>query len=891
MKKKFYYAWAISLMCSLSIDAVAQTTLRPPLFGIDNMQTRQHSPEDQDQQPAKTINVTPLRIAKAYAASATQGVEQKMNVLTSYKAYDKNEELKEEGSFKYDKYGRPTIKYIGKNTYEYTYTDKSEGLYAEMIETHKNDGLYKDERRILLEYDSKDRVTKQTTFERNSIDAEWQLSNEIEYDYSHLEKGVITKDISYIKDDDSGDTYRVGYILTWFELQQDYMRDQYRYNGYTETVVDGNSYTISEYSKKQGDGYKYYLSRFTKKGYNKDGQLNCSLEKTYNEDGFVLYGSGSKIETEENQPKTGYTRETRYLYDINTDEWINTLMRNYYTNGYYQHTLNAEGFREIAYEKYNPDKGWYVSNTTRCEAAESNLDGIEIQKCTHTYYAEGQDPGIGVSYIYIRTADNSEIYNMYVYSNDNYVIGYKEDNGTVYVFYDCHGNVLKSMRTKSTINKVNDYNLTAIQRMDELVDGVWKPVTGQKVKIGEGYNRLELEFNDNGYLTVDKEYYNNKLSRSFEYTYTNNGYTLDCFTYDDDGNKHIYSTETNTLSADNVLTHIEYYYNVDGTYSSGSKEEIYPNGLSKVYGLEQDGTFKHRYNYVSDYRHTDDEGYTTRISRDLIGDDEVIELSKTITRYDDTHEFWEKYKKEGNEWVGIEKYENSVVIVPDFELLPTVWPETNGIDNGRNNRWQLQFIADQLPKNNTKNYSWNNETKSWVLYESVEGEYNVDGNTMSYTYKEKYRYNDNSVSDFTKSATIKRNDAHQVTELNVTEVANDAGDIFKLTDFFTYAYNEDGNMTQREYYHDGKLLYRYIYTYEDIDVIVTEVEQIADGTSLKLRISGHNITANTNDTIKLYDTAGRMVAQGEDGKVVAPGNGMYVVAIGGNSVKVVVNGK
>ena len=138
---------------------------------------------------------------------------------------------------------------------------------------------------------------------------------------------------------------------------------------------------------------------------------------------------------------------------------------------------------------------------------------------------------------------------------------------------------------------------------------------------------------------------------------------------------------------------------------------------------------------------------------------------------------------------------------------------------------------------------------------------------------------------------VKRDDAHRMTEIcrvDKTIYPNGNTEVNR-TLLYKYTYNSDGKLAQQEIYQDDTYLGRTVYTYSDI--VVTEVEQVVDGTTYKLRISGRDITANGKSAITLYDMSGRVVAQGSNGKVVAPANGMYVVSVDGKNIKISVNAK
>lgn len=118
-----------------------------------------------------------------------------------------------------------------------------------------------------------------------------------------------------------------------------------------------------------------------------------------------------------------------------------------------------------------------------------NIDGISIQKYIITNYdKEGNETSVRTRNTFYNTSDNSEVYDIYLYDNGNYVKGEREsDECFVYVFYDSKGKELKRLR--SMLGK---------SRMEELKDGVWTKITNQKIVIGENDQKIIIQLDEDG---------------------------------------------------------------------------------------------------------------------------------------------------------------------------------------------------------------------------------------------------------------------------------------------------------------------------------------------------------------------------------------------------------
>lgn len=894
MERKNYYSWVFALLCTFSTNAVAQNVPRPALFGIDiNAATQQRVPENKAKSSAAPFGSSSMSVAKAHIVPAPKTNEETINVLKEIKSYDGSDQCYRTCTFEYDKQGRIIVQDNGHSRYKYFYTDNAAGEWIEKLVVYTNEKGDKIETLSKREFDSQGRIIAWYGYEGNSADGQWLLDYETNYVYTESGECIQTKRLYSIGKTNDNEVVWNGYVLTWYEPIQDYIEDNYYYDKYSETSVEGDICTTNYYKlKSESEGYSqgfYKYKTWSRSSTNKDlimvehdqwaGLYPYSLIYTYNIDGSLSDRDGVKIVYEEGMPTSGYTRKTEYHSYFFGDELWTPGLRDTYTNGFDEKKLNSEGYREQICEDYNTYTGWRVSYKERYEAVPCNIEGISVQKRIYTRYDEdGKVEYVESRNMFYNTSDYSEVYPIYLYDNGNYVIGNKEsDECYVYVFYDSKGKELKRLRSilESSSNKYSGRS-----RMEELKDGVWTKITNQKIVIGENDQKTIIQLDEDGNTKYDETYYNGQIYSRTEYTYTDDGYTSLHYSTTGKGVLYLGSKLEFHLSSDNVLTNIHVGYDKDGNIMYGQKIEQYPNGLEKIYGMNRnDGKFYFSRKSISDYVSTDENGYVTTIKRTVDDQDNenVDEVSKTITRRTEDYSYIESYEKKDGKWVGITKEESTRVVFPEFDLLP------NNDSRAMVENWRIFFGC---PNVDSKYYAWDTANDKWVLSMSSVSEFAVNGNMLEYKSKSHSQKYDVEVTGY-----VKRDDAHRMTEIcrvDKTIYPNGNTEVNR-TLLYKYTYNSDGKLAQQEIYQDDTYLGRTVYTYSDI--VVTEVEQVVDGTTYKLRISGRDITANGKSAITLYDMSGRVVAQGSKGKVVAPANGMYVVSVDGKNIKISVNAK
>lgn len=893
MERKNYYSWAFALLCTFSTNAVAQNVPRPALFGIDiNAATQQRVPENKAKSSAAPFGSSAMSVAKAHIVPAPKSSEETINVLTGIKHYDGKDQCIATSTLEYDKQGRIIVEDNGYDRYDYAYTDNAAGEWIEVLVVHTYENGAKTETLLKQEFDSQGRIIAGYTYRSNSTDGQWLLDYVTNYVYTDSGECIQTKMLYSIGRTNDNDVVWNGFVLTWYEPIQDYIEDNYYYDKYSETSVEGDICTTNYYKLKSESGdfsegfYKY--KTWSRKATDKDLIINenassysfpYSLTYTYDVDGTVTYRDGRKLVLEEGMPASGYYRETEYFSYLWEAELWSPSFRASYTYGYKENKLNAEGFREYISEVYNEPNGWRVSFKERYEAVPCNIEGISVQKRIYTSYdKEGKVEYVQSRNMFYNTSDYSDVLNIYLYDNGNYVKGEREsDECFVYVFYDSKGKELKRLRSilESSSNKYSGRS-----RKEELKDGVWTKITNQKIVIGENDQKIIIQLDEDGNTKYNETYYNGQIYNRTEYTYTDDGYISLYYSTTSKGVLYMQSKHEYHLSSDNVLTDVNVGYDVDGNIMYGQKIEHYPNGLEKIYAMNRnDGKFYFSHKSISDYVSTDEKGYVTTIKRTVDDQDNenVDEVSKTITRRTEDNSYIESYEKKDGKWVGVNKEENTRVVFPEFDLLPNNDPRVM-VEN-----WRIFFGCSDF---DSKYYAWDTANDAWVLDRSNVSEFAVNGNMLEYKSKSHSQKYDVEVTGY-----VKRDDAHRMTEIcrvDKTIYPNGNTEVNR-TLLYKYTYNSDGKLAQQEIYQDDTYLGRTVYTYSDI--VVTEVEQIIDGAAYKLRISGHDITANGKSAITLYDMSGRVVAQGSNGKVVAPANGMYVVSVDGKNIKISVNAK
>ena len=891
MKRKFYYAWAFTLLCSFGTNAMAQTAPRPALFGIDiNAATQQRIPDNKNRQSATPVGTTTMSVAKAHVVPAPKSEERTINVLTGYKEYDSEDNCTENCTYKYDEKGRLIVKDSERGRYEYTYKDNAAGEWTEKLMVFTYDGFksqYLDKR----EFDSQGRIIAELRYEDPAAEGQWKLTYETNYAYTDSGECIRTR---YLLDTclpSENKTIWSGYVLTWYEPIHDYIRDDYDTDAYSETIIEGDICTTNYYKLKSAGGVKdgfYLYKTWSRSSTDKDLMTNqyewsnlysYYMMLTYNADGTTTGRDGYKVEYEKDTPVSGYTRKTEYGSYSWMDEMWTLASRYSYTNGFYENQLNADGFRETICEGYNTFEGWKLQYKERYDAVPCVIDGISMQKRTYTSYDENGEAAYTESRnIFYNTSDYSQVFNVYLYDNNNYVIGNRDgDDYYVYVFYDSNGNELKRLRKVGYLSSAKPDSKSW---MEELKDGVWTKITNEMVVIGENDNKLVIQFDESGNTTFEESYIYGKLSSRIEYTYTDNGYTATSYSVTGDGELYKRGQEEAYISSDNVVTRTYVSHQSDGKIAWGTKTVTYPNGLVKNYYMNtEDGTFVFSNKTIPDNVSTDDHGYITTIQYAVDNQDneDFEEVKKTVILRGANHYDCEEYVKQDGKWVGTYKDELILLPYPYFDVQYMSDPDAFVT------KWE-SFI--DFTNSIHIFYAWDKDNDKWVMDIGRVIEYAVNDNTLEFKRKEYNRDYDKEVLGI-----VKRDDAYHIIEMSKVDkniYPNGDTEIVELSKY-AYTYNDDGKLTEWKIYNNDKLTTRRVYTYGDI--VVTDVEHIADGTTYKLRISRREITAGGKLAITLYDMSGRVVAHGSDGKVVAPADGMYVAAVGGKNIKIVVNAK
>lgn len=361
MERKNYYSWAFALLCTFSTNAVAQTVPRPALFGIDiNAATQQRVPENKAKSSAAPFGTTTKSVAKAHVVPAPKSSEETINVLTEIKHYDGKDQCIATSTLEYDKQGRIIVEDNGYDRYDYTYTDNAAGEWIEVLVVHTYENGAKTETLLKQEFDSQGRIIAGYTYRSNSADGQWVLDYVTNYVYTDSGECIQTKMLYSIGRTNDNDVVWNGFVLTWYEPIQDYIEDNYYYDKYSETSVEGDICTTNYYKLKSESGdfsegfYKY--KTWSRKATDKDfimvehdqwsGLYPYSLIYTYNIDGSLSDRDGVKIVYEEGVPAKGYTRKTEYHSYFWMDELWTPGFRESYTNGFDEKKLNSEGYRE-----------------------------------------------------------------------------------------------------------------------------------------------------------------------------------------------------------------------------------------------------------------------------------------------------------------------------------------------------------------------------------------------------------------------------------------------------------------------------------------------------------------------------------------------------------------
>ena len=896
--KKTLYILCMAMFCLADVMA-QQTNLRPkmPLPGIDMSQTHSKRHADIKKQPAEKPQalyargcnvriVKPQQTASLLKAEAMTKKTLLTGMETIYEdAEEPTQSYRKKGTVTYNKYGHfQTIDYGShKEQYDYVYgmgnhwTKKT----VSRIENSQTFITYQELRTL----DTQGRVLTIKEYKDNdysndgiTISHKLVLTREREYDYAHNNNGMLVKDVEY-------DTNEVSmamsfFLRKWFPLLQAYVECESTYSSIAELIVEDTKYTVKTY------GYNYDTKKYDKLEsveehyYTADGRdAGYYRESSFDSDGYAINKEGEKYFYTDDAPQAGYTTKVTQMFK--NDEWRNSKKQEY-SNNYYAPMVPDNGNR------YNKSYEWNTATDKWTLTEWDNKEWTAQGNLKWSWYEDGENV---VEYLRY-DKDGNEIGPVYEFANGGFVLGEEGDEESIYTYYDKDGNVTRKLKAVGNDEKASaTMGETSIY---ELKNGKWTLATGV-ITIGDGAGHLEAEFDNKGRMTRGNEYNSdNKLSKQYLYTYTDNGYTCEQYQLLDGTFYHKQSSGA-SIDADGTFTEWYIKRNIYGNPLVGHKTETYANGMVLNYEYNQYTTeFEYKSKSVNNLVTTAPDGTKTIIYRNLDDDGYIVETAKYVSKYTDSYNLDESYEKVNGKWVGRMKQENFNTTRPAFKynLVP------DPLECHDEYFFHDDDDEDVSPGSAYGNidYEWRNN--EWIVRYKQFTEYVLDGNTLTETSTTLNNNLDNgSYESYISKYTWTRDNKHNlVASTDYSEQTRNYGDgntsIHKSKHECSYEYNSDNMLTCDKvviYQVDGDNALKLFatqtknYIYTPVDV-VNGINTPSSKTAA-FTLSGRTVTA-TAGSLTVHTADGTLMGQGK--QVTLPTAGMYIVSNGSTHSKIVV---
>ena len=924
MKHFNLYMMGLALISSVCATAQTHQALPQPVPGVKAQQlfkkaNSRAEAQRPDTKPTYALLTKGVRMVPLAQIAKTQRTEKademvKKTLLTGWSKTENNG-TPETGKITYDKYGRFSVVDYGSYKDLYTYTTDATGAKwtTKLVRRQTGDyieNLYKEERTL----DANGHVTKRSIYDNRYGDKDLTLKEEYEYDYGQDPNGVEVKSVSYDMYDGINQPNDAT-LRKWFAPTKSYIEVvYYPREEKVEIVVDRTNYIIKKYSKNDngdwelsGEEYHYYSAE------GRDlGQMECSYAN-----GTIYNGSGNRTELQPDTPEAGFTTEIDYVmypYTEPTNTWVYNGKK-VYSNNYELPKTQANGDFSCKRYKYDTSKGAWV--LTAAQTGTWTPEGL-LQE-TYEEYENGElewrETGL-----YKYSATGEEEGYVLPFKNGGYVI--ETDiagvDGSYYTFYDKNHNVTRRLRAIYKDGKdsgSDSYESTVPEEhiYEELKNGKWVTVTTDLL-IGDGYNHLEVKFNDKGQMTQWDEYENSFHTEHVVYTYLDNGYIEE--SYDTETNKVDEYTKV-TIDAANVVTYINYEYNSSGKIIWGEKCVTYPTGKQLYYKWSSD---LQDYQLVSTTAKTltttAADGTKTSIYRYVDDNGNVVETRKESYYYKDDVQRSETYNKVDGQWVGEEKREEEPVTAPHFEVLDPQDP------TACNDEYFYPYDGDEeedvFPNSTTNSTYWGWKDGQWVVTSQNNIVYSQpDDNTLVQTTTylsdqtadnrdpryEKETYYDSRKRD-SRNNLVEHKYGSTILEIyDGTTTQNSQSEVID-----SYTYNDEGLLTSHKHEeYSGQAsdasasaaraagtlqLTRSTvtnYYYTELNVVNGITATTADAAKPAFSVSGRTVSvAGKAAAISLYTLDGQLVATSATGHVEAPANGAFIAVSGAAKCKIVV---
>lgn len=457
----------------------------------------------------------------------------------------------------------------------------------------------------------------------------------------------------------------------------------------------------------------------------------------------------------------------------------------------------------------------------------------------------------------------------------------EESYSRILVFYDKNG----QENAKYRMNGLKASNRPT-EPLEIFKNGKWERVSipngTYTLALGDFGNQLTYTFNSEGFIAKEEQsIIEEKLDPGVEminwktrtYSYSDNGYKID-IQYPEDKYPNTYDTMEITLEADGTHTSIEKCY-LRGNFEFAKKY------VTTTYGV----LLEYLWDWKANDFKTEPQVWNIGVTSECNGvkttiykekqDGKIVETGKREETNNENGSTIITYDKVGDEWQPSSKEENSYVAKPQFALTMPSSPVKAYNSSAYISDIDSTFFADKSDLSSHANYTWDASSDSWKADYVNESTCNVEGNTLTYTVKNRYI---ESVISYTRD---NDNRLIQYTE-NSSTATRAAASTSLIKDF---EYDKKGRLASVTITTDH--VEKYVMKYGDEATGINPVVA-APVSVIHISVSGKMITAEGCKQLSLYSLDGKKLAASQNATIMAPTTGVFIIVADGKKIKMVI---
>lgn len=282
---------------------------------------------------------------------------------------------------------------------------------------------------------------------------------------------------------------------------------------------------------------------------------------------------------------------------------------------------------------------------------------------------------------------------------------HEEDSSVRYVFFDKDDNQTEEFREKDII-------------WEKKEGSEWIACSGTIIIYGRSNDSYIYTFDDGGRILSVQCYEDDTLTSTSQYIYEDNGYEVQTFLSNDDGELIISKARRYEFEED-VRIFYNYMYNYAGKLIEGRKEVYYYEYDGYIfYNLDlSSNTWKYFCYSGTSKQEVLDDGTVITIDYDVDKNLNIIPWSKSVYKNTESYECSEDYfwNPDLESWTGYFKYEQRFIEVPVFKLIYPKDPLPFNDD----------YFTEEMPSETktvsgywiSEVYDWDTDKSDWIKTE------------------------------------------------------------------------------------------------------------------------------------------------------------------------------